>query len=253
METGIQLLWAIGLLGIIVAIAAWQRVENHWGLAIAGIRATLQLFVFGYLVAMVYALSNPMVSLGAIGGLGIVAALLLRNQLTIKLPLLPVILLALSLGLGLPLVYVVALVMSPSDWFDPRILLPLAGVVLANASSGGLLAADRLIQRLTQNPAAIEAHLCLGASVAQAIAPYRQEALRAALMPQISGLSLVGLGMLPSLMAGALLGGVDPLKAAAIQLLLLLMSLLATLITALVLCAGIQRQGFSGAAQLQQW
>jgi putative ABC transport system permease protein len=253
METGIQLLWAIGLLGITVAIAAWQRVENHWGMAIAGVRATLQLFVFGYLVALVYALHNALLSLGAIGGLAIVAALLLRNQLTIKLPLFPVILLALSLGLGLPVVYVVALVMSPTDWFDPRILLPLSGVVLANAASGGLLAADRLLQRLTQNPGAIETLLCLGGSVSQAIAPYRQAALRAALLPQISGLGVVGLGVLPSVMAGELLGGVDPLKAAAVQLLLLLMSLLATLITALVLCAGIQRQCFSEAAQLQQW
>jgi putative ABC transport system permease protein len=253
METGIQLIWAIGLLGIIVAIAAWQRVENHWGIAIAGVRGSLQLFVFGYLVAMVKALHQPLVSLVAIGGLAIVAALLLRHQLPLKLPLLPVILLALSLGLGLPLVYGVALVMSPPDWYDPQILLPLSGVVLANAASGGLLAADRLIQRLSQNPGTIEALLCLGGSVQQAIAPYRQEALRAALLPQITGLGVLGLGVLPTLMAGELLGGVDPLKAAAVQLFLLFMSLGGTLITALVLCAGIQRQFFSDAAQLQSW
>jgi putative ABC transport system permease protein len=95
--------------------------------------------------------------------------------------------------------------------------------------------------------------LSLGGSVPQAIAPYRQEAIRAALLPHLSALGVVGLGVLPPLMAGQLLGGVDPFKASAVQLLVMLMSLLAALIAVLVICAGIQRQFFSAAAQLQQW
>jgi putative ABC transport system permease protein len=253
METGQQLIWAIGLLGMILMIAVWQRLENTLGLALTVFRATLQLGVFGYLVALVLLLQQPLVSLGAIVGLGIVASVLLRNQLAVKLPLLPVIGLALSLGLAVPLIYVVAFVMSPPTWHDPQILLPLAGVVLANASSGGLLAADRLIQRLTQNQGAIETVLCLGGSGAQAIAAYRQEAIRSALRPNLTALAVVGLGVLPTFMAGELLGGVDPFKAAAVQLVLMLMCLLATLITVLVLCAGIQRQFLNDAEQLQQW
>jgi putative ABC transport system permease protein len=253
METGLQVIWAIGLLGITVAIAAWQRLENTLGLAWAGVRATLQLFVFGYLVAAVVLLQNPLVSLLAIGGLGLVAALLLSNQLAVKLPLLPVILGSLGLGVAVPLIYVVALVMQPTLWYEPRVLLPLAGVVLANASSAGLIAADRLIQGVTQNPATIATVLCLGGSTTQAIAPYRQSAIRSALLPQLSALGVVGLGILPTFMAGSLLGGVDPLKAAAVQLLILLMSLLATLITVLLLCSGIQRQLFNAAEQLQEW
>jgi putative ABC transport system permease protein len=253
METGQQIIWAIGLLGLILAIALWQRLENTLGLAVTVLRATLQLAVFGYLVALVLMLQQPLVSMGAIVGLGLVATLLLRNQLAVKLPLLPVIGLALSLGLAVPLIYVVTFVMPPSTWYDPQILLPLAGVVLANASSGGLLAADRLIQQLTQNQAAIETVLCLGGSGAQAVAPYRQAAIRSGLQPNLAALGVVGLGILPTFMAGELLGGVDPLKAAAVQLVVMLMSLLATLITVLVLCAGIQRQFLNDAEQLQQW
>ncbi len=253
METGQQLIWAIGLLGMILAIAVGQRLENPLGLAWAVLRATLQLAVLGYLVALVRMLQQPLVSVGAVLGLGIVATLLLRNQLAVKLPLLPVMGLALSLGLAVPLVYVVVFVMQPPTWHDPQILLPLAGVVLTNAASGGRLAADRLIQQLTQNQATIETVLCLGGSGSQAIAPYRQAAIRSALQPNLAALGVVGLGILPTFMAGALLGGVDPLKAAAVQLMLMLMCLLATLITVLVLCAGIQRQFLNDAEQLQQW
>jgi putative ABC transport system permease protein len=253
METGLQVIWAIGLVGIIMAIAAWQRVENLLGLVLPPVRAVLQMVVFGYLVALVWALANPLVAIGAIVGLGTVSAVLLHNQLAVKLPLLPTISLALGAGLAVPLIYVVAWVMQPQSWYDPQILLPLAGVVLANAASGGLMAADRLIQRLSQNPTPIEAVLCLGGSASQAIAPYRQEAIRAGLLPNLSALGVVGLGVMPTFMAGQLLGGVDPLKAAAVQLLVMLMSLLATLITVLVLCAGIQRQFFTPDAQLRQW
>jgi putative ABC transport system permease protein len=253
METGPQLVWAIGLLGSIIAIAAWQSLEDLMGLVLVVVRATLQLFVFGYIVAMVFALQNPFASLTGIVCLVLVSAILLRNQLGAKLPLLPITLSALGCGLSAPLVYVVAFVMQPATWYDPQVLLPLAGVVLANATSGGLIAADRLLQSVRQNPATIEAILCLGGSAGQAIERYRRMAIRAAIAPILSTLGVVGLGSLPTLMAGQLLAGSDPLKAAAVQLLVMLMSLLATLITVGMLCAGIQRQLFSTADQLQQW
>ncbi len=253
METAPQLIWAIGLLGIIVAIAAWQRLENLMNITLAGLRAALQLFVFGYIMAMLFVLRNPLVSLAGIACLIVVSAILLRNQVAVKLPLFPIALAALGCGVTVPLVYVVVLVMQPSTWYDPQVLFPLAGVVLANASSGGLIAADQLIQSTTHNAATIETILCLGGSTAQATDRYRRAALRAALVPNISTLGVVGLGNVPTFMAGELIGGVDPLKAAAVQLLIMLMSLLATLITGWGLCAGIQRYLFSAADQLQQW
>lgn len=253
METGLQLLWGLGLLGIAVAIAAGLRLGNQWNLALMGLRGLLQLFVFGYLVAMVWALQSPIASLAAIGLLIAVAAILLWNQLLVKLPLLAFSGLALVIGVVGPLVYVVLLVMQPTAWYDPQILLPLTGVGLASAATGGLTAANHLIQALTQNPNAIETQLALGSSVAEVVAPYHQAALRSAIGPNLAALGVVGLGRISPWMAGNLLGGVDPLKAAALQLLVMLMGLIATLITSVILCRAIQRQFFNDAAQLQRW
>lgn len=253
METATQLVWAIGLLGITIAIAAWQRLENLMNLAFSGLRAALQLFVFGYITAILFVLRNPLVSLAGIACLITVSAILLRNRAAVKLPLFPIALAALGGGVSLPLIYVVVLVMQPLTWYDPQVLFPLAGVVLANATSGGLIAADQLIQSTTHNAATIETILCLGGNAAQSIECSRRTALRTALVPSISTLGIVGLGTMPTFMAGELIGGVDPLKAAAVQLLIMLMSLLATLITSWGICIGIQRQLFSAADQFQQW
>jgi putative ABC transport system permease protein len=253
METGLQLLWGFGLLGIAVAIAAGLRLEEQWQLTLAGLRGLLQLFVFGYLVAMVWALQNPIVSLGAIGLLVLVSAILLRNQLVLRLPMLAWSGLALAVGVLVPLVYGVLLVMQPIAWYDPQVLLPLTAVVLASAATGGLTAANQLIQAFNQNPTPIETQLALGSSVAAVVAPYRQAALRSAIAPNLAALSVVGLGSIPTWMAGNLLGGVDPLKAAALQWVVMLMGIIATLITSVILCNGIQRQFFNDAAQLQRW
>ncbi|MBE9032823.1 ABC transporter permease [filamentous cyanobacterium LEGE 11480] len=249
----VQLLWASGLLGLAVGIAAWQRLENWIGLGLAGLRAGLQLFVFSYLLAMVFVLRDPMVCLVAIGLFGLIAALLLRNQLSVRLPLLPLTCVALGLGVTVPLIYAVIFVVQPPVWYQPQILLPLSGIVLVNASSGGLIAADRLIQSLTYNTTTIEAALCLGSSSSQAIEGYRRDAIQAALGPHMAALGIVGLGLLPTFMAGELLGGIDPFKAAVLQLLVMFMSLVATLITVLCLCGGIRRLFFSEADQLRQW
>ncbi|NJN49050.1 MAG: ABC transporter permease [Alkalinema sp. RL_2_19] len=249
----VQLVWAIGLLGIATGIALWQRVEDLLGMALSTVRGALQLFVLSYLLTMLIVLEQPLVSLLGIILFGIVAALLLRSQLAVKLPLLPLTLMGLGLGLAVPLIYVVVFVLRPAAWYDPQILLPLSGLVLANASSGGLIAANRLIQSLTYNTNNIETALCLGNTATAAIAHYRRDAIRAAILPHTTALSIVGLGTMPTLMAGSLLGGIEPFQAAIWQLVVMLMSLVATLITVLLLCAGIQRQFFSQADQLQQW
>ncbi|MEM8545422.1 MAG: ABC transporter permease, partial [Cyanobacteria bacterium P01_H01_bin.119] len=54
----------------------------------------------------------------------------------------------------------------------------------------------------------------------------------------------------PGFLSGELLGGVEPLTAAAYQTLLLMMMACSSLVTALLITSGIRRQCFNAAAQL---
>lgn len=253
MEGFAPLIWAIGFVGLTIGLIAWQQVETWPGITFKIVRATLQLFVFGYLIAMVIELQNPWVLAVAIVVLLAVSALLLDKPLPPRLGLLPFASGALLLGVGLPLAFVVLLVLQPTLPSGINLWLPLAGVALASASSGGFVAADRLIQSLNQNTATIETVLSLGGTSAQAVIPYRRAALRAALGPSLSGLGVVGLGTLPLFMAGELFAGLDPIVATVMQFFVLLLMLLSTLLTASVMCWGVQRRFFTQADQLRSW
>jgi putative ABC transport system permease protein len=253
MDTPLQLLWAIGLGVWLLLLAAGQRLSITLGLGIALVRGVLQLFVFAYLVAMVVQLRDPWVTLGAVGVLLVLSVLQVRNQLTSRFEVLPMTVLAMTSALLLPLAYGIVCVVQPQPWYEGRVVIPIAGMILANAMNGAVVAGDHLIQSLQNNPGEIETHLSLGATEKIAIAPYRQAAIRVAMQPLIGSLTVLGLAGVPSLMAGGMLGGFDPLQAAAYQMLLLLLGALATLIAVLVLCWGIGRQFFNRQVQLRRW
>jgi putative ABC transport system permease protein len=135
----------------------------------------------------------------------------------------------------------------------PQLVVPLVGILASSSLSASAIAGSQLIQTLNANRAEIETHLSLGATPEQAIAPYRISAIRSAVIPQLSALSILGLGLLPHFMAGELLSGVNPLQAGAYQVLILAMSLFATLLTTVLLTVGISRQFLNRAGQLLQW
>ncbi len=105
----------------------------------------------------------------------------------------------------------------PEPWYAPRYVLP----VLALAGSSTLASAGVALQALTHGAiaerGAIEARIAQGAQRFQAFQPLVRRALTAALVPVLQGMSA---SALPGMMAGQLLAGADPLRAARYQILL---------------------------------
>jgi putative ABC transport system permease protein len=252
MDTPIQLIWGLGLLGATIVLAAVARLDAM-GITTAGLRSVLQMVVLSYLLALVLAFQNVWVSAGALGLLLIVAAMLTENQIAAKLPLGLLTGGSLFVGVGLTLVYTMSVVIQPQPWHEARLWLPIGSVILANAVSSAVLAGERLIQSLDRHPAEIELRLSLGATPAMATQPYRREAIQATLSPIVRGMGVLGLGLIPTFMAGEMVGGFDPLQAGAYQLLLVFASAFASLVTVLLLCAGIQRQFLTKTGQLLRW
>ena len=116
------------------------------------------------------------------------------------------------ISIGLPglalLVIVTQLVMEMSRWFEPNLVIPIAGMIFANSMNTVSLAAERF-----------ESEIKRGENYTSA----RQTALDATLIPQINSLFAVGLVSLPGMMPGQILSGVDPHIAVRYQIMVMWM------------------------------
>lgn len=247
----IQLGWAVGLMVIAIGLSAWQRLGLEGSLAIATGRTILQLLVVGYVLEIVFALSNPWAVLAVIGVMLAIAAIVARNRISKKIPyLLPLVGGAILLSTALTLGYVTVLILQPDPWYAPRYLIPLAGILLGNAMTAAAIAGERFVSMLNSSQLEIETHLSLGATPHQATSQYRREAIQAGLIPTLNTMMVVGVVTLPGIITGQILGGANPLDAALYQILIMFMLAIATLITTTLVVQGIHGRFFNSAAQL---
>ena len=108
----------------------------------------------------------------------------------------------------IPLALVSQAVIGIKPWFDPRYMVPLAGMIFAGAMNTVSLAAERLQAEQDKGAPYLEA---------------RRTALQAALIPVINSLFAVGLVSLPGMMTGQILAGGSPIVAAKYQIVVLAM------------------------------
>ncbi|MBD0335405.1 MAG: iron export ABC transporter permease subunit FetB [Cyanobacteria bacterium Co-bin13] len=247
----IRLLWAVGLMAAAIGLSSWQQLGLGWNLAIATLRTIVQLVAVGYFLAIMFAWRNPLAVLAVILVMLTIAAVVARNRISKKLSrLLPLIWASLLASTALTLAYTSLLVIRPETWYEPRYLVPLAGIILGNAMNAASIAGDRLHSTLQNSRIEIETHLSLGATPKQAIAGYRREAVKAGLIPTLNAMMVVGIVTLPGIITGQLLSGVNPLDAALYQMLIMFILAFSTLLTAILVTYGLSRQCFNASAQL---
>lgn len=99
-------------------------------------------------------------------------------------------------------------VLSLNPWYEPRYLIPLAGMVFANAMNSVSLAAERIQAEISRTSHYLEA---------------RTIAFQASIIPTINSLFAVGLVSLPGMMTGQILSGISPLIAARYQIVIMCM------------------------------
>lgn len=125
-----------------------------------------------------------------------------RRRLLIKTTL------AIFLGGGLLLVVITQAVIQLEPWYKPRYMIPLGGMVFANAMNSVSLAAERFISEIEREVDYLTA---------------RNIAFNAAMIPVINSLFAVGLVSLPGMMTGQILSGTSPFIAARYQIMVMCM------------------------------
>ncbi|MGH8869457.1 MAG: ABC transporter permease [Actinomycetes bacterium] len=230
-----------------VAVAAGLSLALHLGLerriVWATVRALVQLLLVGFALGLVIEPGRPLVwswlwVLGMTAYAGFVV-----HQRAPEIPgLLPLAMTAFAASGVVTLGVVFGLGVFP---LEPRVLVPIAGMMIGNSMTACVVAARRVVEQLRDQADEVEARLALGQPSSQASRPYVAAALRTALTPQIETTKAVGLVFLPGAMTGLILAGIDPVDAVLVQAAVMFLILGAAATTTSVVGLGLSRRLFT--------
>jgi putative ABC transport system permease protein len=133
---------------------------------------------------------------------------------------------------------------------EPRYLIPLAGMIIGNATRTSSLALERLRSEISSRAGEVEVALALGATSAQAVHDVLRAAVRASMIPLVDTMKIVGLIQFPGAMTGMILAGAQPLEAVKIQVIIMYMLVAAATVASLLVTFLAQRRFFTHHHQL---
>lgn len=252
----LDLVVAAGLILVAVALSAYQRLGLEKQIVLGALRATVQLITVGYVLVWVFATDRWGIVLAVLAVMVVVATVTAarrqgktaRERATVF----PIAGFAILAGSALTLVYVTSVIVHVQPWYGARYLIPLFGMIVANAMNAAALALERLQSEMDGRRGEVEALLALGATPGQAAAEPMRRASVAAMIPAVNALAVVGIVSLPGMMTGQILAGADPTLAVRYQLVVMFMLTAANAITAALAVALYRRTFFTSGAQLRQ-
>lgn len=247
-----NLLWAYGALLLATALAWQRRIGQSRDLLWGAVRMVLQLLAVGYALRWIFATRHPLPTLLMLLVMGGFSLQIMAGRLRHKLPgFYRIVSLSLLAGCGGITVYFCLFVVAPSPWYEPRYLIPLAGMIIGNSINGACLAVERLSAEMNERRAEIEAALCLGASSRMACQEPLRNAFRAALLPMVNTMAAMGVVSLPGMMTGQILSGTDPLIAVKYQIAIMCAIVGSVALTSALLLLQGYRTYFTDAHQLR--
>lgn len=175
----------------------------------ATVRMLVQLIAIGFALIPIFQTKSWVFQCGLLCAMLLIASWIAirplrgpRRQLYAKS------LLSLSLGCVFTLILVIAGILHVTPWGEPRYVIPLAGMIFANAMNSVSLAAERFQSEREKKTPFTEA---------------RNAAFQASLLPTLNIFFAVGLVSLPGMMTGQILAGISPLVAVRYQILVMCM------------------------------
>ena len=201
------------LLGF-VPVRLLSVIMRSWGLnafqaMYANIRMLVQLLLIGYVLTYIFETDEPiLVVLVVVFMIAMSSWIALRPLTDRGIKPYSIVTIAIGVsGLGV-LILVTQIILDLPRWFEPRFVIPLAGMIFANSMNTISLAGERFHAERERGEDYLSA---------------RRLAMEAAMIPQVNALLAVGLVSLPGMMTGQILSGVEPLTAARYQIMVMFM------------------------------
>jgi len=191
----------------LVIIYYWSSSIRHAAYAI--LRMLIQLLLIGYALNFIFTANNHWIILAVLCFMLVAASWIALQPLPVKkTELLSLTLIAIAAGGLFNLMLITQVVLHADPWYQPALMIPLAGMIFSNSMNAVSLAGERLYSELGHH---------------QNYARARNTAFQAAMIPITNSLLAVGLVSLPGMMTGQILAGTSPLIAARYQIIVMCM------------------------------
>ncbi len=243
---------SLSLVALCLALIKWWRIGLEKMILIGTLRAFVQLSLMGYILTYFFGQRHWLFMVSLIVIMIFIASIEAVRHLEVPIRnYFFVIAGSMTLTVIVVLGTILQFILDVHPWFYPYAMIPIAGMIIGNGLNSATLTTNRLVGELEHREQEIETLLSLGAPPRAAVDTAIRKSIKAALIPNINGLMLVGIVQIPGVMTGQILAGVDPLIAVRYQIMIMYMWITtATLVTVLTQ-ALIYRQFFTQHQQLQ--
>jgi putative ABC transport system permease protein len=185
-------------------------IEDAKEVPYATLRMTSQLLLIGYVLKFIFENDSPILGVFIVLFMITVSSMIvIKSSKTKTFKKYLSIFGAIAIGGSFNLLIVLAAVLDLKSLYTPTVMIPLAGMIYANAMNAVAIAVERFDHEIDDNNY-VEA---------------RKLAFKAAMIPQINVFLAVGLVSLPGMMTGQILSGISPLIAARYQIVVMAMVL----------------------------
>ena len=214
MNNSVQIIPFANLILAFIPAVAVVGILWKWGIGYGNslyaiFRMLIQLLLIGYFLIFIFKSDSYLIVAGVLAVMLFASSWIALR--TVKIPRRLLYLksfCSISVGGGLILLLITQGVLNLQPWYLPSYVIPLAGMIFANAMNSVSIALERLNAEVERD------------------VPYdkaRVIALRASLIPITNSLFAVGLVSLPGMMTGQILSGISPFIAARYQIMVMCM------------------------------
>src|SRR6056297_2500991 len=218
--------WEVSVAAGLLAINAAMSLRLQLGLGkriwISSLRMVIQLLILGLVLEQIFSLRSAWPVMGLAAAMTIIAGVSAVRRIDHRCAsIYPLAIFAVWTSAWITTGVTVLVIVNPTPWYHPQVLIPLLGMVLGNSLTGISLGMDRFLSELRVRRDEVEMWLTLGATRWEAVRDVFAAATRTAMIPILNTMSVAGVVSIPGMMTGQLLAGAPPVQAVAYQIMIM--------------------------------
>lgn len=209
------------------------------------VRMVVQLFLVGLYLKYLFLWDNPLLNVAWVVIMVFVATetALTRTKLKRSVMMCPIVV-GFTTGALLVGLYFLGIVLELDNVYSVQYFIPIFGILMGNMLSSNVIALNTFYSHIRRESTYYYYMLGNGATVSEAVAPFVKQALVRAFSPAIANMAVMGLVALPGTMIGQILGGSTPDVAIKYQMMIIVITISASMLSIAVTLALVKRMAF---------